>query len=115
MNVYIDENLVPFFPEAFLNEFSVRPITSEETIRQADGLLLLPEFNVHRTPSQRAVYERLGLRMVFVTMPAEGVWYLNESEARRKKWAEVLEKCNKNPEVSAYRCDLNASRLRSLL
>ncbi len=114
MKVYLDENLVPFFPAHFIEEQKLGILRSEDSLGKVKGLIIYPELNTHRTPSLKAVFTGLGLNVVFVSLPVEGVWYLDEPEVRQRKWAEVFKKCRQQTEAFAYRCDLNASRLRNI-
>lgn len=114
MKVYLDENLVPFFTVHFIEEQKLSILRGEDSLGKVKGLIIYPELNTHRTPSLKAVFAGLGLNVVFVSLPVEGVWYLDEPEIRQRKWAEVMKKCRQQTEAFAYRCDLNASRLRKI-
>ncbi|MFT4031859.1 MAG: hypothetical protein QM669_05535 [Siphonobacter sp.] len=114
MNIYLDENLNPFFSRTLLEELAIRPLPKADGLKLADGLVIVPELNPYRTPSQREILTNLGLSVLFVSLPADGVWYLDPSEIRTKRWIEAIKRCHHHKKPFAFRCDLNATRLRSL-
>lgn len=115
MKLFLDTNLTPFFPAALQSALGMLTWKEGEFSGKRDAVLLTPELNVHRTPSHWAILRKLGVSVIFVSLPPEGVWFLDEAAIRQKRWEDVLRKCNRQEtRPFAFRCDLNGTRLKAL-
>lgn len=115
MKLFLDPNLMPFFPAVLQSTLGILPWKEGEFSGKREAILLTPELNIHRTPSQWSILQKLGVSVIFVSLPPEGVWFLDEPATRQKRWEDILRKCSRQEtKPFAFRCDLNGSRLKTV-